>query len=89
VRLSLARFPNGKSDSLRALDSKELMITRNEVKMVISGVVGVLFISASMFFKTINAEGGKPYPLKWYHRLIGIFIGIVSIITAIQLYGAH
>ena len=65
------------------------MITRNEVRMVIFGVVGVLFIFASIFFKTINAEAGKPCPPKWYHRLISIFFAIVSIITAIRLYGAH
>jgi len=66
------------------------MITRNEVKMVGFGVVGMLFIFASIFVKgPINAEAGKPYPLKWYHRLVGIIIGIVSIMTAWQLYGAH
>ncbi len=66
------------------------MITRNEVRMVIFGVVGVLFILAAIFFpKTINAAGGKPYNLRWYHRLIGVGIGIISIITVWQLYEAH
>ncbi len=66
------------------------MITRNEVKMVVFAAVGILFIFAGLFCQTINAGGSKPYPLKWYHRLIGICIGITAIITAIQLYsGEH
>jgi len=62
------------------------MITRSEVKMVGFAVVGAVFIFGALFSKTINTGGSKPYPLKWYHRLIGICVGIISIITAIQLY---
>jgi len=65
------------------------MITRNEVKMVGFALVGIFFIFVALSVKEINAGGSKPYPLKWYHRLIGIFVGVVSIITAIQLYTGH
>jgi hypothetical protein len=69
------------------LRQQELMITRNEVKMVVFAVVGTAFILVGLFGKTMNAGGSKPYPIKWYHRLIAICMGIYSIIIAIQLYG--
>ncbi len=65
------------------------MITRNEVKMVVFAIVGIAFISAGLFSQTINAGAGKPYRLKWYHRVFAIVIGINSIIIAIRLYGQH
>ena len=65
------------------------MITRNEVKMVVFAAVGICFIFVAISAKEFNAGGSKPYPVKWYHRLIGIFFGVVSIITAIQLYTGH
>ena len=63
------------------------MITRNEVKMVCFAVVGTAFILAGLFAKTMNTGGSKPSPVKWYHRLIAICVGIYSIVIAIQLYG--
>jgi hypothetical protein len=65
------------------------MITRNEVKMVGFAVVGTAFIFAGLFCKTINAGGSKPYPLKWYHRLLAVCLGVNAIIIAIHLYGEH
>ncbi len=62
------------------------MITRNEVKMVIFAAAGTVFIFGALFSKTINTGGSKPSPVKWYHRLIGICVGIISILTAVQLY---
>jgi len=57
--------------------------------MVVFAITGVAFILASLFTKSINASAGQPYPLKWYHRLIGICIGVVSMMTAIRLYEEH
>ena len=65
------------------------MITRNDVKMVVFAAAGTAFILAGLFAKTMNVGGSKPSTVKWYHRLIGIFVGVVSIITAIQLYTGH
>jgi hypothetical protein len=65
------------------------MITRNEVKMVIFAIVGTAFILAGLFCKTIDVGGGKPSPVKWYHRLIALCVGMYSILISIQLYGRH
>ena len=63
------------------------MIARNDVKMVGFAVVGIAFILAGLFAKTMNVGGSRPSTVKWYHRLIAICVGINSIIIAIQLYG--
>jgi hypothetical protein len=63
------------------------MITRNDVKMVGFAVVGIAFILAGLFAKTMNVGGSRPSTVKWYHRLIAICVGIYSIIIVIQLYG--
>ena len=63
------------------------MITRNGVKMVVFAVVGTAFILAGLFAKTVNVGGSKPTTVKWYHRLIAIFVGLYSITISIQLYG--
>ena len=65
------------------------MITRNVVKMVVFTLVGTVFIFAAIFCKTIAVGGGKPSPVKWYHRVIAICVAIQSIIIAIQLYERH
>ena len=58
------------------LDSEvkeSLMITRNEVKMVGFAIVGIAFILAGLFAKTMNVGGSRPSTVKWYHRLIAIW----------------
>ena len=64
------------------------MITRNEIKMVGFAIVGSAFILAGLFCKTIDVGKG-PSPVKWYHRVIAICVGIFSIYIAIELYGVH
>jgi hypothetical protein len=59
-----------------------MMITRNEVRMVVFAIVGIAFILGGLFAKTMNAA-----PVKWNHRLIAICAATYSIIIAIQLYG--
>jgi hypothetical protein len=81
-----------KSKQLEASDTitwQESMITRNEVKMLVFAVAGTAFILAGLLCKTINTAGGKPYQLKWYHRLLAVCMGVNAIIIAIQLYGKH
>ena len=63
-----------------------LSAIKSEVKMAIFSIVGIVFVLAGLFTKTINTGGNKPYPLKWYHRLLGICVGLASIVTAVELY---